>query len=167
VPCDWVKLSATAYLDGWAPRTRCQPHVDIKTRQGMATASSSSPSIVSIDPAVAHQITVGTGDNLADAFRARHGKSGSTEKHIHTEKRPGKRPSRNETHGADGAAASQERMGRTRPNSLRHVKNSKELLRQRSIKRNVIRGIDAQASSKEGRNFTVGNVGTGGLIYLR
>ena len=132
----------------------------------MATASSP-PSILSIEPAVACQITIRAGDQPAAASQAKHSKSVSTEKHVLSEKKPAKRPSQDDTRGADGAAASQESVGRTRNNSLRHVKNSKELLRERSIKRHVVRGIDPHATSKEGRNFTVGNVGTGGLIYLR
>lgn len=119
----------------------------------MATASPP-PSVVSIEPAVARHITVRTGVELADSSQARNPKSDSVEKHIVTDKRP------------DGGR-SREKIGRTRNNSLRHVKNSKELLRERSIKRNIGHSADALATSKEGRNFTVGNVGTGGLIYLR
>jgi hypothetical protein len=132
----------------------------------MATASPP-PSIVSVEPAVARQIVVGTGDETTDTAQARNPKSASTKKEVATDKRARKRPSQDERRGADGAVASQESFGRPRNNSLRHVKNSKELLRERSIRRNLMRDIDAQATSKEGRNFTVGNVGTGGLIYLR
>lgn len=161
-----VRLSTTLCLD----TQRCEPAVNPKLTaniaQGMATASPS-PSIVSIEPAVVRQIILRTGDGKTDAPQARNPTLASTTKEAAIDKTTGKRPSRDERRGANGAAASQESIGRTRSNSLRHVKNSKELLRQRSIKRNVIRGIDAHASSKEGRNFTVSNVGTGGLIYLR
>jgi hypothetical protein len=132
----------------------------------MATASPP-PSVVSIEPAVARHITARTGFEPADSSQARNPKSGSVEKHIVTDKRPDGRRSQDERRGADSAAASREKIGRTRNNSLRHVKNSKELLRERSIKRNIVHCTDALATSKEGRNFTVGNVGTGGLIYLR
>lgn len=132
----------------------------------MATASPP-PSVVSIEPAVARHITARTGIELADGSQARNPKSGSVEKHIVTDKRPDGRRSQDERRGADSAATSREKIGRTRNNSLRHVKNSKELLRERSIKRNIVHSTDAFATSKEGRNFTVGNVGTGGLIYLR
>jgi hypothetical protein len=132
----------------------------------MATASSP-PSIVSIEPAVVRQITVRSGHELADTSQPRNSKSARTEKQVVTDRRARARPSQDETRGVAGAAASQESIGRTRNNSLRHVKNSKELLRQRSLKRNVVHSVDAHATSKEGRNFTVGNVGTGGLIYLR
>jgi len=132
----------------------------------MATASLS-PSIVSIEPAVVRQIILRTGDEKTDTSQARNPISASGTKEAVIEKRSRKRPSQDERRGGNGAGASLESLGQTRNNSLRHVKNSKELLRQRSLKRNVIHGIDAHALSKEGRNFTVGNVGTGGLIYLR
>jgi hypothetical protein len=132
----------------------------------MATASPA-PSIVSIEPAVARHIAVRTGNELADSSQARNLKSGSAEKRIVTDKRPDGRRSQDERRGANSAAGSREKVGRTRNNSLRHVKNSKELLRERSIKRNIVHSADALSTSKEGRNFTVGNVGTGGLIYLR
>ncbi|MFL5662487.1 MAG: hypothetical protein ACJ8BW_14225 [Ktedonobacteraceae bacterium] len=123
---------------------------------------------MSIEPAVARQITIGAGDGPTAPSQASNSKSVVKEKHVVAEKKPTKRPSQdNRRHGADGAPLSQEGVGRTRNNSLRHAKNSKELLRERSIKRNGVRGIDAHSASKEGRNFTVGRVGTGGLIYLR
>jgi hypothetical protein len=131
----------------------------------MATASPPS-SIVSIEPAVARHVTARTGYELADSSQ-RNPKSGSVEKHTVAEKRLDRRRSQDERRGADSAATSRGKIGRTRNNSLRHVKNSKELLRERSIKRNIVHSADALATSKEGRNFTVGNVGTGGLIYLR
>jgi hypothetical protein len=130
-------------------------------------AASPPPSIVSVEPAVVRRIVVGTGDETIDTARARNPKSANTKREVVTDKRARKRPSQDERQGADGAIASQESFGRPRNNSLRNVKNSQELLRERSIKRSVVRDVDAQAISKEGRNFTVGNVGTGGLIYLR
>jgi hypothetical protein len=132
----------------------------------MATASPP-PSIVSIEPAVARHITVKTGSELAESPEAKNPKSGSVEKHTVTDKRPDAGRSQDERHGANRATASRGGVGRTRNNSLRHVKNSKELLRERSIKRNILHSADALATAKEGRKFTVGNVGTGGLIYLR
>lgn len=123
--------------------------------------------MVSVEPAVVRQITVRSGDELAGTSQPRKPKLARPEKQVVTDRRVRTRLSQDETHGVAGAAASQESIGRTRNNSLRHVKNSKELLRQRSLKRNVVHGIDAHATSKEGRNFTVGNVRTGGLIYLR
>ena len=55
-----------------------------------------------------------------------------------------------------------------RQNSLRHVKDSTEMLRQRPTKRVFKDGIsDANAAMREGTNFTVANVGNNGKIYLR
>jgi hypothetical protein len=130
-------------------------------------ATSPPPSVVSVEPAVVRQIVVGTAHETTGPAQARNPKSASTKKEVVADKRARKRPSQDGRRGADGVVASQESFGRPRNNSLRHVKNSKELLRERSIKRTAARDIDAQATSKEGRNFTVGNVGTGGLIYLR
>ena len=57
---------------------------------------------------------------------------------------------------------------RSRANSLRHVKNSNEVLRQRSIKKSRKENeMERTPSTKEGRHFTVANVGTNGKIYLR
>lgn len=57
---------------------------------------------------------------------------------------------------------------RGRQLSLRHVKNSKEVLRQRSMKRAVKDGgIEGNSGAREGRQFTVANVGNNGKIYLR
>jgi hypothetical protein len=133
-------------------------------------AASPPPSVVSVEPAVVRQIVVGTAHEATGAAQAQNPKSSSTKKDAVADKRARKRPSQDGRRGADGAVGavtSQESFGRPRNNSLRHVKNSKELLRERSVKRAAARDIDAQATSKEGRNFTVGNVGTGGLIYLR
>ncbi|KAL9101289.1 MAG: hypothetical protein Q9163_003441, partial [Psora crenata] len=52
--------------------------------------------------------------------------------------------------------------------SLRHVKNSTDVLRQRSLKRaNKESATDTLAGTREGRNFTVANIGNNGKIYLR
>ncbi|KAL8689308.1 MAG: hypothetical protein Q9218_004998 [Villophora microphyllina] len=57
---------------------------------------------------------------------------------------------------------------RGRQPSLRHVKNSTEVLRQRSTKRaNQESGVDSGPGGREGRHFTVANVGNNGKIYLR
>lgn len=55
-----------------------------------------------------------------------------------------------------------------RQNSLRRVKNSTDVLRQRSTKA-TSRGIvpDGLSGGREGRQFTVANVGNNGMIYLR
>lgn len=57
---------------------------------------------------------------------------------------------------------------RGRHNSLRHVKNSTEVLRQRSTRRAAKETmLDANAAAREGRQFTVASVGNNGKIYLR
>lgn len=57
---------------------------------------------------------------------------------------------------------------RGRQNSLRHVKNSNEVLRQRSANRgHKDVAPDGTSGGREGRQFTVANVGNNGRIYLR
>ncbi|KAL8734354.1 MAG: hypothetical protein Q9166_001552 [cf. Caloplaca sp. 2 TL-2023] len=57
---------------------------------------------------------------------------------------------------------------RGRQPSLRNVKNSTEVLRQRSTKRaNQNAVLDNTSGGREGRQFTVANVGNNGKIYLR
>lgn len=52
--------------------------------------------------------------------------------------------------------------------SLKRAKNSTDLLRERCLKReNLDGGVDASPSTREGRQFTVANVGNNGKIYLR
>lgn len=55
-----------------------------------------------------------------------------------------------------------------RQNSLKRTKNSTDVLRQRSLKRDGKGGVvDSNQSTREGRQFTVANVGNNGKIYLR
>ncbi|KAL8831778.1 MAG: hypothetical protein Q9191_000664 [Dirinaria sp. TL-2023a] len=74
--------------------------------------------------------------------------------------------------GGGGVANTRKTPGRTnsrgRQNSLRRVKNSTEVLRQRSANRgNQDIASDGAAGGREGRQFTVANVGNNGRIYLR
>lgn len=71
--------------------------------------------------------------------------------------------------GMDSQARSPERTrSRGRQNSLKRVKNSTDILRQRSLKRaSKDTAADANASTREGKQFTVANVGSNGKIYLR
>ena len=57
-------------------------------------------------------------------------------------------------------------MGRQR--SLRHAKDSRETLQQRSVSK-INKDVPAESSTvpREGRQFTVGSVGNNGRIYLR
>ncbi len=57
---------------------------------------------------------------------------------------------------------------RGRHNSLKRVKNSTDILRQRSLKRNAKDvATEASTTTREGKHFTVANVGSNGKIYLR
>ena len=61
-------------------------------------------------------------------------------------------------------------LGRSRQNSLRRVKNSTDMLRERSSQRKRSKkdvASEATTGGREGRHFTVANVGNGGMIYLR
>ena len=59
-------------------------------------------------------------------------------------------------------------LARGRQNSLRHVKNSTEVLRQRSRRRAAKDAVlEGTPAAREGRQFTVANVGNNGMIYLR
>ena len=71
-----------------------------------------------------------------------------------------------------GASTRRKESGREhsrgRQNSLRRVKNSKEMMRQRSMNRdNQEVAPDGTSGGREGRQFTVANVGNNGRIYLR
>ena len=59
-------------------------------------------------------------------------------------------------------------LEKARKNSLRHVKDSTEVLRQRSTRsQHEAKASNGASMSKDGFHFTVGNVGTGGKLYLR
>ena len=60
--------------------------------------------------------------------------------------------------------------GRDRQSSLRRVKNSTDMLRERSLRRQKSTKevpLDPNSGGREGRKFTVANVGNNGMIYLR
>lgn len=62
------------------------------------------------------------------------------------------------------------RRGKERAQSLLRVKNSAEMLWQRSTKRsnNVPESVpESSPTGREGKHFTVGNVGNNGRLYLR
>lgn len=57
---------------------------------------------------------------------------------------------------------------RGRQNSLKRAKDSTDVLRQRSLKSDGKGGVlDSNPTTREGRQFTVANVGNNGKIYLR
>jgi hypothetical protein len=122
----------------------------------------SGTSLVSIDPAIARQISRSKSSHDPLNSPAKPSLSTSApeqQKHrqIHT--------TRNEQ--------SQEKplpkgLENARKNSLRRVKNSNEVLRQRSTRvQQETKSSGLTSTSTEGRHFTVGNVGTGGKLYLR
>lgn len=61
------------------------------------------------------------------------------------------------------------RPGRLRTNSLRRTNNSNELIRQGPLESpsSSSDGVGSRSDGREGRYFTVGNVGNNGKIYLR
>ena len=64
--------------------------------------------------------------------------------------------------------SSERARSRGRQNSLKRTKNSTDILRQRSLKRDgKDAATDANPTTREGRQFTVANVANGGKIYLR
>lgn len=71
--------------------------------------------------------------------------------------------------GMDSQRRSSERArSRGRQNSLKCVKNSTDVLRQRSSKRDTKDvATDTNTTTREGKQFTVANVGSNGKIYLR
>lgn len=66
--------------------------------------------------------------------------------------------------------SSEKPIGRSRQNSLRRVKDGTDALRGRSLQTQRSRktvAADGIPGGREGRKFTVGNVGNNGMIYLR
>ena len=64
--------------------------------------------------------------------------------------------------------SSERARSRGRQNSLKRAKNSTDILRQRSLKRDgKDAATDNNPNTREGRQFTVANVANGGKIYLR
>ena len=75
--------------------------------------------------------------------------------------------------GSNGEWKTSERITiKSRQNSLRRTKNSTDLLRERSrnpqgAKNDVAQNGDPGSRERKARQFTVGNVGNNGMIYLR
>ena len=69
-----------------------------------------------------------------------------------------------------GRKPSEKTTARDGQNSLRRVKNSTDMLRERSLHRAQSKRdapAEGTAGGREGRHFTVANVGNNGMIYLR
>jgi hypothetical protein len=122
------------------------------------SAPSSHASLISIDPAVASQIT---GTTVAASSLPGHSRTGSS---------PAKRNKASDT-ASRGHARNRSvpiAVDKKQSNSLRRAKNSTEVLRQRSTRSTKKpTKLETIPDNREGRNFTVGNVGTGGVLYLK
>lgn len=114
---------------------------------------SSRVSLISLDPAVASHITATTVP--------------STSQHGSSPRKSTKTPDTEVTRRHMRNNSAPNTLDKKRSNSLRRVKNSTEILRQRSTKSaRKQRQQDSTPDTRGGRNFTVGNVGTGGILYL-
>ncbi|KIX99633.1 uncharacterized protein Z520_04267 [Fonsecaea multimorphosa CBS 102226] len=119
---------------------------------------SSRVSLISLDPAVASHIT-GTTRTTTVPSASQYGSSPRK-----SMKTPDTEVSR--SHNRNNSAPSvSDKKGST---SLRRVKDSTEVLRQRSTKssKKPKQSLETVPDNVHGRNFTVGNVGTGGILYL-
>ncbi|RMZ76415.1 hypothetical protein DV737_g4799, partial [Chaetothyriales sp. CBS 132003] len=127
------------------------------------TATSAHVSLISIDPAIASQITATS-------------PSASSYTHSHS------RNSSNPTKGVKKPPPSSSGRGHTRnqsaplqysgsdkrSNSLRRAKNSTEMLRQHATRPSKKPpALEQSQDPRSGRSFTVSSVGTGGVLYLR
>jgi hypothetical protein len=118
---------------------------------------SSRVSLISVDPAVASHITGTTRATTAPTTS----QNGSSPRK--STKTPDTEVSRRHIRNQSAPNPT----GKKRSNSLRRVKNSTEVLRLRSKKASKKGKVpDEGQDTREGRNFTVGNVGTGGVLYL-
>ncbi len=120
---------------------------------------SSRVSLISLDPAVASHIT-GTTRTTTAPSASNYGSSPRK-----STKTPDTEVSRRHIRNNSAPSVS-EKKG---PIPLRRVKDSTEVLRQRSTKssnKKTKQSLDPVPDNVHGRNFTVGNVGTGGVLYL-
>ena len=123
-----------------------------------ASAAPTHHSLMSIDPSVARQIVFPDAQNAGQDAQQR----GTVEQE---ENKAPKIAGKSTPHSG---ASIDGKTGKRRKNSLRRVKNSREILREKTVRtRDAEIGTSIASATKEGRNFTVGNVGTGGIIYLR
>ncbi len=133
-------------------------------KMGLPPSPDSDTSLVSLDPAIARHISRSKSSHQELSARAeKHSPILPTEQHIH-ESHNAARDER--LHGKPPRKI----LEKTRKNSLRRVKDSTDVLRQKSTTaRHVANTSDgtSAAASRGGHNFTVGNVGTGGKLYLR
>ena len=120
---------------------------------------SSRVSLISLDPAVASHIT-GTTRTTTVPSTSHYGSSPRK-----STKTPDTEVSRRHVRNNSAPSVS----GKKAQTSLRRVKDSTEVLRQRSTKlssKKTKASLETVPGNVHGRNFTVGNVGTGGILYL-
>ncbi|KAL9110107.1 MAG: hypothetical protein Q9227_005301 [Pyrenula ochraceoflavens] len=123
-------------------------------------------SLISIEPVVAKKITA-IDSSSKSGSQARQREFAPPIGHV---SRVSKEPLRSSSRNNPQRKGSTRENGRprARTNSLRHVKNSTEMLRQRSINRQRAESTsDASSNNTRVQHFTVGNVGNNGRIYLR
>jgi len=125
---------------------------------GRAPSRNSSASLISVDPAVASHIT--NTENTENTRRSSNAGSSRLPSSRTNSSDNDKNNPRNNEHA-------RKEILRGRANSLRRVKNSTEVLRQRTAKQEAEKSLDRMSNSREGRNFTVGSVGSGGFLYLK
>ncbi|KIW10397.1 hypothetical protein PV08_11359 [Exophiala spinifera] len=115
-------------------------------------------SLISLDPAIASHIT-GTTRTTTVPETSQHGSSPRK-----TAKIADSDVSRRHIRNNSAPNVS----GKKKVGSLKRVKNSTEVLRQRSARSSKkTKPLDTIPDTRSGRNFTVGNVGTGGILYLK
>ncbi len=128
---------------------------------GWPPSPDSITSLVSVDPAIARQISRSTSSHQELRSKA---KQHSPILGAEAQKFQSNNAVRIEPEGKPLPKS----LEKTRKSSLRRVKNSTEVLRQRSTRaQHGAKLSDGTSTGKEGRHFTVGNVGTGGKLYLR
>jgi hypothetical protein len=126
---------------------------------GRAPSPNSPASLISVDPAVASHIT--NTENTENTRRSSNaGSSILPSSRTNSSDTNDKSNLRNNEHA-------RKEILRGRANSLRRVKNSTEVLRQRTAKQEAENSLDRMSNSREGRTFTVGSVGSGGFLYLK
>ncbi|OQV01872.1 hypothetical protein CLAIMM_07162 [Cladophialophora immunda] len=119
---------------------------------------SSRVSLISLDPAVASHIT-GTTRTTTVPSASQYGSS---------PRKSTKTPDTDVSRGHNRNNSAPSVSDKKGPMSLRRVKDSTEVLRQRSTRssKKPKQSLESVPDNVHGRNFTVGNVGTGGILYL-
>ncbi|RMZ77919.1 hypothetical protein DV738_g4107, partial [Chaetothyriales sp. CBS 135597] len=129
--------------------------------------TSAHASLVSIDPVIASQITATSASTSSYPHSHSHSHSRNNSNPTKSVKKaPATLPARG--HVRNQSAPLHYSGSHKRSNSLRRAKNSTEVLRQHAIRPGKRPPpLEHSQDSRSGRSFTVGSVGTGGLLYLR